>query len=371
MGARDQLKFVFNTFSPDAAAAQFYAQGLRTLGDITFNDLDNYTAYDIAFFPTYPADLEEMKRAKTLNPALKTVLLDPRGSQVEIYLDHTDLLVVDSIEMKDFFSRYNLPIYTYYEYPNAPLMQKAHENQEKIIIGYHGNKIHLTAIYPEITAALEKLANEYDIEFWAVYNIAQLGKWNIGVPRNVKVRHIQWDMDVYEKYLSQVDIGIVPACMPVKQNTRSKSVVSRFFLDNKDDYILKFKMPSNPGRMIVFAKLGIPVVADFLPSNLQFIRDGENGLLAKSAGGWYRALKRLINSPALRQQMADAMQDTYIKYFDYERQNIKFERFLKNHLKPAPKNLETISPPARFWEEIKFKNAFFYEYVRKITRKLS
>jgi glycosyltransferase involved in cell wall biosynthesis len=362
-------KFVFNTYSPEAAAALFYAQGLGAIGDITFGDFDNYQDYDIAFFPTYEKDLREMQRAKSVNPKLKTVILDPRGSQVEPYLSSTDLLVVDSVEMQDFFAKYQKPIYTYYEYPDVPLIEKQHSDKEKIVIGYHGNKVHLTAMYPEITSAIELLGEKYDIEFWALYNVSQLGVWDVGVPKNVKVHHIQWSMDAYAKYLSKVDIGVAPACMPLKPSTRRRSVVSRFFLDSKDDYVIKFKMPSNPGRLIVFAKLGIPVVADFLPSNLQFIKDSENGLLAKSTGGWYRALEQLIQSAALRQQMADAMRDTYDQYFDYAEQNRKFSAFLQEDFAPAPALKDILRPRHDFWEDRKFQNAFVRERVKKLKGK--
>ena len=67
--------------------------------------------------------------------------------------------------------------------------------------------------------------------------------------------------------------------------------VNSFFNDTDDDYIIRFKMPSNPGRMIVFWKLGIPVVADFLPSHFQFIKEGVNGLLASSSAGWYHSIR--------------------------------------------------------------------------------
>ena len=95
-----------------------------------------------------------------------------------------------------------------------------------------------------------------------------------GLPKNLKTRHIQWHENVYNEELSNVDVGIIPTSMPL--NTKSSRIVrvNSFFNDTDDDYIIRFKMPSNPGRMIVFWKLGIPVVADFLPSHFQFIREG-------------------------------------------------------------------------------------------------
>lgn len=361
------MNIVFNTYYKDAAASMFYISGLKKSEQITFFDFENYESYDIAFFMTYAKDLEELKKAKRINQNLIIGLFDARGIQVEKYLKYVDFLVVDSIEMKDFFAKYDLPIYIYYEYADIPLIEKKHEKKEKLIIGYHGNKVHLTAMYPEITSALELLGEKYNLEFWAMYNIKHLGYWNIGVPKNIKIRHLQWNMENYEKYLSKVDIGLIPACMPVKKNTKNKSIVSKFFLDTKDDYLIKFKMPSNPGRMIIFAKLGIPVVGDFLPSNLQFIKDEYNGFLAYSLGGWYKAIEKLVISHELRQKCADNMLKTYGQFFDYHVQNKKFFAWLKD-FKPQ-ENRKIIFRKNSYLENLKFNYAFVYDRLSKLIIK--
>ena len=67
------------------------------------------------------------------------------------------------------------------------------------------------------------LADDFEVEFWAIYNFEQLGKWDLGLPKNVKVRHVQWHPKVYTEELSEVDIGIVPSCMPIKAKSNRKS----------------------------------------------------------------------------------------------------------------------------------------------------
>lgn len=357
------MKIVFNTKYPDSASAMFYMSGMKDIPTITFSDYENYSEYEIALFMTYKQDLEDLKKAKLSNPLLKVGLLDPRGSQVEKYLQYVDFLVLDSIEMKDFFSKYHIPIHTYYEYANVPMLSKKHQQKETVILGYHGNKVHLTAMFPEITSAIEQLSQQYNIEFWAMYNIEHLGRWNIGLPKDVKVRHIQWSMENYEKTLSQVDIGLVPACMPIQNlpKVKLKTRVSRFFAYSLDDYLIRFKMPSNPGRIIIFAKLGIPVVADFLPSNIQFVKDEENGMLAYSTGGWYQAIEKLIKSPELRQRLSDNMLKTYHQYFDYTVQNEKFLKFLQEI--SVNKNMTTIEKRTSWIENLKFHNAYLWDRV--------
>ena len=96
----------------------------------------------------------------------------------------------------------------------------------------------------------------------------------------------------------------------------------------KDDYLIRFKMPSNPGRIIVFGLLGIPVVSDFFPSAMSIIDDSENGLLAASEGGWYYALAKLLDSPEIRQKYSDNMQDKLRAKYDFNIQNKKIKQFL-------------------------------------------
>ncbi len=330
------MKIVFNTRHPEAIASYHYMNPLRSFNEFCFNDWQHYDQYDVALFMTYPEDLEDLANAKKKYSHLKIGLVDPRGSQVDKYIPFVDFLVIDSVEMKDFFSCYGIPIFTYYEYPNIKTVPKNHEPKEPIVIGYHGNKLHLAGMYPNTTKAIELLGKQYKIEFWAMYDKANVGKCRFGMPENITVKHIQWshlqwnDKNVAEVF-PKVDIGIAPGQMPIKNLKRIKQkacVCSDYFNDNNDDYLIRFKMPSNPCRIVCFGKLGIPVVADFYPSALQFIQDEHNGLLACSTGGWYCALEKLICNHRLRQTMADNMLQTIKEHFDFEKQNKRLIDFL-------------------------------------------
>lgn len=358
------MKIKFITFSPAAPASIFYYDALKASQDFTLTKEDGYDNINFAFFMTYQADLKELQKVKRRYPELKTAIIDPRGEAAIPFLQYADFLIIDSIEMRDYFARFSMPMFTYYEYPRFKARKKVHKNSDNVIIGYHGNKVHLTATFPKITSALALLAEQYQIEFWAIYDVKNLGRWDIGRPKNVAIRHIQWHEDVYSNEMAEVDIGIVPSTMPV----RGKPRVSRFFLDSPEDYVLKFKMPSNPGRLAVFAQLGIPVVADFLPTHFQFIEEGDTGFLADSTGGWYHALKKLIESHELRAEISERMTQTYEEYFNFERQNKKLFDWLSDFPdRPAPARKVIEEKQPALWEELKFRNAFLYEKVRKIA----
>jgi glycosyltransferase involved in cell wall biosynthesis len=143
-------------------------------------------------------------------------------------------------------------------------------------------------------------------------------------------------MENYYTYRAKVDIGIVPCFMPerIKPRWFKLPLSKRFNRLNKsdDDYLLRFKMPTNPGRIIVWGLLNVPVVSDFFPSAMQCIEDGKDGLLAYSEGGWYRALEKFIKNPLLRQTCADNLTNYIEHRYSFSMQNRKFEEFLESQL---------------------------------------
>ena len=356
------VKTLFNTRKSRAAASAFYIQALANFPNIHFCDWNNYCDFDVALFMSYPQDLKEIPRARQKNPKLKIGLIDPRGSINSKIINDIDFIIVDSFEMRDFFSKYQRPIFTYYEYPDLKPISKKHEQKDTIIIGYHGNKVHLESMYPRITSAIERLGQKYSIEFWAMYNVAELGEWKSGFSSMVPVRHIQWSEENYYKYLTAVDIGIVPNLVPMRdiKTLRKKTILSKKrFLDAEDDYLIKFKVPSNPGRIIVFCLLGIPVVADMYPSAMQFIRDGENGFIAYSTAGWFNAVERLIQSCRLRQDFANKQQKSIFGMVDFEVQNNLLNEFLKDIVRAERSSL---SPIEAFCEP-----SYYYKSMRTMA----
>ena len=74
--------------------------------------------------------------------------------------------------MKDILIYYISPIV-------KPATKLSFDKKNKIILGYHGNKIYLNSMFPRITNAINMLAIDYDVELWAMYNIDVLGKWKL------------------------------------------------------------------------------------------------------------------------------------------------------------------------------------------------
>lgn len=307
------LRFVLNSNYTGAGAWICIEKLSRTLQEMGYiaakNDFNNYKNYDVAIFMSPDAEVDI---ARTQNPKILVGIADPKLSSPKLIEDviKADFLMVSSLEQRDIFLKYDPNIFIFYMLPDIPEIRKEHKDGGKIILGYHGNKTHLEAFYPKITSVLSTLSKKYEIELWAMYNIENLGKWELGVPVGLEVKHIQWKEENYVDYMSKVDIGLVPNTLPqknIKKLLKRGMITSTHFHYNENDYLTRYKYSSNPGRIYVFSQFHIPVVSDFYPSAAQFILHGKCGYLAHSAEGWYNALDHLCSNARLRQDMGDAL----------------------------------------------------------------
>jgi glycosyltransferase involved in cell wall biosynthesis len=307
------MKIVINTNYSAAATPALItslSQRLQAAGhSVTRNDWTNYQSYNLVLFMSPDS---EVRRAKQQNPRIKTGIMDPKIAHSRLAeMRAADFLTVTSLEHRDQLLKYNPNIFVYYSLPDRPYRPKQHQPKEKIIIGYHGNKEHLLCFYPYITRALEKLARTHPLELWAIYNLKTLGRWTLGLPKNVTVRHLQWHENIYAEELTHIDIGIANNLIPFNEtlgHTAARFLLRRPRLRgypySPHDYLYRSKYSSNPGRIYEFTWAGIPAVADYYPSASQVILDGVSGFIVNSPEGWHWALKQLADSPALRQTFA-------------------------------------------------------------------
>lgn len=320
------MKINFITTQPHAACSAFYSSALNRMSEVTLYD-SNISNYDVVLIMTYDHHL--VQRIKEDSPNSKIGIIDPRNHTVYDSTLLCDFLVVDSIEMEDYWSMSKKPIFRYVEYPDIPVMKKNHIDTDVIRVGYHGNQIHLDCMQDTVTPALRNLSNRFNIELVVMYNGQPPTGNEPWIPRGVSVKHVQWSMDSYVSDLAQCDIGLVPNNILHNSLEKSTNALNRKYNYSSDDYSLRFKMPSNPGRFIIFGKLGIPVVADFYPSALQYLReDLKTGMVACNVSGWERCLEKLMKSTSLRQEMGDGIQQLVESNFNFDYQNTKFLNFL-------------------------------------------
>jgi glycosyltransferase involved in cell wall biosynthesis len=335
------LRVVLNTRTDDAAARlgiRGLAERLREHGvDATTDDWNHYEAYDVAVFLGYDHDLDA---AKTQNPAIRVALVDPKVSRADWAeaARRADFLMVGSVEQRDAFLRVNRNVVVYYMFPIVAAEPRQHEDREPLVIGYHGNRVHLETMVANVRPALEELGRQRSVEFHAIYNHATLGRAGIGMPDDglVTVRHIQWT-DGFMADLRRADIGIVPNELPIRDRQRilrEAAYDEPQFAYEPFDHLVRFKLSSNPGRLFPFASLAIPVVADFTPSSSQFVQDGVSGYVASSAHGWLDALERLAASAEHRATLGQELRRRMLS--EYERQVDVFLDWCTRPLSPPP-----------------------------------
>jgi hypothetical protein len=323
------MRIVFNSGHRTAAATVFYENAFKGLPGISFHD-DNFATADIALFMTY--DHQWVRATKEHYPHLKIGLIDPRSPAIMADMPYCDFLVVDSIEMEDYWRMSKKPIARYVEYPDlnitpqtTSLIQSIRSTRKNdiIYIGYHGNSYHIMEGENTLLPAIAELNKKYNIELLLMHNSpAHAKRYSAAMPKDVTTHRVAWSMENYIKFLSLSHIGLVPnnlGAVPKEAGTTG---------DPNTDYCLSFKMTSNPGRFAVFGLLGIPVVADFYPSSLQYLQNG-CGLVAHSEAGWYHSLETLIQSPELRTEMGNNLQNLVHTEFDFAVQNKNFLLFLE------------------------------------------
>jgi len=312
--------------------------------DAELNDWEHYERYDVAVFMAYDND---MVAARQTNPDIRIGLADPKQATPEhmAAARDADFLIVTGVEQRDVFYRHNRNVLAYCMFPPMPPAERVHVDKAPIVIGYHGNRVHLECMCESVTPALNALAKERPLEFWAIYNIEALGQARIGMPDSLamKVRHIQWSEKVepgsevsqsmYQE-LRHIDIGILPNMMPIRDRLDVLELTAYDepeFMYEPFDYLLRFKASCNAARLYPYAQLGIPVVGDFAPSASQMIRDGESGFVACSPHGWFEALDALAASADLRNKFASGLRRSF--GHEEERQLEEFLSFCTRPLK--------------------------------------
>lgn len=323
------MKILFTTNKKEAVSTILNLQNLEklnTLKDVEFFAFrEDFEDSDVVLMMGYDHDIPAVRR---VNPKAIVGVIDPRPPKKEQPVG-ADFVLANGIEMQDYYYRFTSNVFNYYIYPDFEA-EKQSRNDNKIILAYHGNKIHIEEAHPRITEAIEKLGESYDIELIVIYN-SELGKlsWKA---KNYAVSFVPWSENVYAETLSKSDIGIIPGLMPIKNAAKVKKRAASFrrkFNEHETDYLLRFKSTSNPGRIFPFMRLGIPVVADMFPSALQIIDDAEDSFVACSSESWCSKLKLLIGSKDLRNGMGKIFQNKFYDKYNIDIMNRNLIDFLR------------------------------------------
>jgi len=289
----------------------------KSLGiKVVVNDWVNYDLYDIAIFGK-SVSLKYLKEAKNSNRHLVIGIIHPsdrRRSHIN-RIKVSDFAIVGSVEERDYYMNIISNVFQFPQIEGINRQPKRHTQKNTILLGYHGNKMHLDSMSDDLSNAIDRIGREFDIELKCVYNFKQLGKWRSQL-NNVRVRHVQWQLDSWLEELAECDVGLAPGLTKFEGWSMKIAHLLTGKYGFANDYLLRFKNTSNAGRTFVFHQLGIPVVAEIVPSNFHILANPNNGFLAYSEGGWYQALHKLCSSAELRQQIARNALSEFNRQYD-------------------------------------------------------
>lgn len=191
---------------------------------------------------------------------------------------------------------------------------KEHQPTKPLRLVYHGNREHLDQLNPALRQGISMASNHVPIELSLVYDWKTLGKARVRA--DFPVHHIQWSLDDLEHILLQHDVGIVPNLVSAPRDFLRKLSGGN---PSSRDHRLEFKRTSNFGRALVYARLGLPVVAEPTPSITNLIPSDSYGRVRVTAPGWRQAILDM-SSFQVRQQVADSTESriSSLPEFDFE-----------------------------------------------------
>jgi hypothetical protein len=361
------MKIVLLTNNPKSPSFIFYSQSFLKLNteSISLEVIDseakvNFLDYDVALF--MGGSSYNHGSIKSLNPSLYCVIVEPRAKQYNEFSNY-NLIITNSLESRIFFSNLQINTFVYPTYPQLNIVKKKSKKNQKLIIGYHGNRNHLEGMFPRITNAIFRLSKEVDIELWAMYDTSIYGESKIINSKKMgfTVKTIPYSDNNYNKYISQCDIGLVPQLerrsfefiSDIFKGMPSKFLLHKFkriekLIDNafaylmrkmnihfspssRYDYKLRFKEVTNLGRHFIFAQYSIPVISDLTPSSCSFINQSVNGFLAYETDSWYSCLC-LLKDESVRKKLGSRLNKDWKKKYSHDILNKSFSAYLLENL---------------------------------------
>tara|TARA_B100000212_G_C27357629_1_gene526601 strand:- start:546 stop:1601 length:1056 start_codon:yes stop_codon:yes gene_type:complete len=267
---------------------------------------DKYKSIGIIFGNIKNSELYDIKKDNLIIGRL-----EPRAASKQNF-ENYNFIINNSLESQDYFAYSNLDSFVLPTFPqyNQEDFKKI-KNKETLVLGYHGNCIHIVGLMQRIYKELINYSNSNNqkiilkimsnkkifkrhFPIWYFNNIR-----NSENNDNFKIDFFDYDPTFMSEFMSDIDIGICPQLAPLKKNIFTKIISSRLkkFFQAKNQYIiLRYKETSNIGRLAIFSQFKIPVISDPCPSSCSIIGMNEAGLIALSEKQWIKSIDYLKNN---------------------------------------------------------------------------
>lgn len=246
-----------------------------------------------------------------------------------------DFALVGSVEEKIALHRImkNIHVLPLIERRYQNVKPRAHDSDERLLICYHGNTLHLAAMASSgLSAAIDDFTSEMDgrgatVELLVITD-EDRPRWIIGRPKVPRIRFARFCLDDFVDQVQSADIGIVPNAHFREPGATAtwlgRSLMRADF--SMQDYIMRFKKNSNLGRALVFMQLGVPVLCDLTPSHLQIVEDGVTGRIGGNRESFLDGLRFLADC-RVRSAVSTAAHEMVSREFqpaDHARKFVEF-----------------------------------------------
>ena len=248
-------------------------------------------------------DLIYLPRASQANAFMARFRKEDRIARIMSIVRH---VIVCTEYLKQFALRYNpavtcIPstIDTAVYYP-----RRHPQDTQSVTIGWSGS--HSTSAYLHLLAPVLR-----DVSRRFAIRLLVIGDARFRMD-GVRVEARPWVLERETSDLAEMDIGVYP--LPNEEWVLGKSGL----------------------KALQYMGMGVPVVASAIGQACEFIRDGENGFLARTIEEWENRLARLILDPSFRAQMGAAGRRTVEARFSVQMTAPVYHQVLTSVLMQSP-----------------------------------
>lgn len=193
---------------------------------------------------------------------------------------------------------------------------RSHEKDEPLTLTYHGNKQHLSEIRTEVMQGIIDASELVKVRLRLIYDFSTLGKIRTDFP--LEVDHVQWELSTFAQNVSYGNVGFVPNLLRY-EDKRAPKLPLPIFGRRQPSQSLTFKRTSNMGRALVFADLGLPVIAEPSPSIVGLIPSRDYGHVVTTREGWRDAILELSDRAHRKNLSHNLRERVKGSEFDFEK----------------------------------------------------
>jgi len=268
----------------------------------------DFSDVDIAIFQKKIHSRKQILHARRTSRKLFVLdMCDPaRTEQTRMFHRFFDLIICSSHELQALLIKQGLkiPSETILDPHEAdPSFLKTHKGGIRPKITWYG----ISDNYPQTIQPLQSLLNSGRFEFhWAA---EENSPWKdepgfqAGIKWDLPMRDAWLQVDSWQRFIQQSDIGLVPVFGAVK----------------------------SPHKILNYMAYGIPVICSPTDAHKRIITHGETGFFASTAAEWDEYL-RLLSDPEIRRRIGANARRLVLEEFSAENIADKYLQVLMKHL---------------------------------------